>query len=438
MSHEQGYLNVCLKLDFRGSRTVTGTEIDTLRNQVEEAVYEWEKQLHGQAGWSRTQKTPVKLFGIAVSNKARLSEAPAGVQIYRDACPDACSRFKMEKGRPTADYSGCTNPRMSHFDFDVTYSDYGFGAAGHGGDWGVRMEWGKRSDLGLLRHELGHTAGLPDVYTYPTSLAGNSRPKSIMAHQSTLQNFDRTLIQGFWGKSLAHHPEMKVPQCTVNLADGWKFDGAFNIAIGTQGSYDLSALLRKGFRNDALSAVAVNGDCKLVTYQHNFGGKAVIVPPGEYRSNALVELGVLMDDVSSVKILSLGASVASSDRQIKNRHGICLDASQRSTNGGKVHMWGCNTGNANQQWAYDGATGQIKSQHGICLDASQRSTNGGKVHMWGCNTGNANQQWKYNPTTGQIKSVHGVCLDASQRGSYGGKVHMHKCDVRNKNQQWSL
>ena len=81
-------------------------------------------------------------------------------------------------------------------------------------------------------------------------------------------------------------------------------------------------------------------------------------------------------------------------------------------NGGKVHMWACDTGNANQQWNYNPTTGQIKNLHGICLDASQRGANGGKVHMWACGTGNANQQWNYNPTTGQIKNRHGICLDA--------------------------
>ena len=84
---------------------------------------------------------------------------------------------------------------------------------------------------------------------------------------------------------------------------------------------------------------------------------------------------------------------AGETQEIKNRHGICLDASQHSSNGGKVHMWACNTGNANQQWNYNPTTGQIKNRHGICLDASQRSSNGGKVIMWACNTGNANQQW---------------------------------------------
>merc|ERR1712070_1068587 len=79
--------------------------------------------------------------------------------------------------------------------------------------------------------------------------------------------------------------------------------------------------------------------------------------------------------------------------QIKARHGKCLDASERNKNGGKVHMWDCNTSNQNQQWDYDSGTGQIKARHGKCLDASERNKNGGKVHIWDCNTSNQNQQW---------------------------------------------
>lgn len=124
--------------------------------------------------------------------------------------------------------------------------------------------------------------------------------------------------------------------------------------------------------------------------------------------------------------------------QIKATHGLCLDASQRGSTGGKVHMWGCDTNNLNQQWTYNASTGQIKAIHGICLDASQRSTRGGKVHMWGCNTNNPNQQWTYNASTGQIKNRRGICLDASRRNTYGGKVHMWTCDTNNPNQQWTL
>jgi len=136
-------------------------------------------------------------------------------------------------------------------------------------------------------------------------------------------------------------------------------------------------------------------------------------------------------------LLALGLTNVSA-AQIKATNGICLDASQRSQNGGKVHMWKCDTKNQNQQWSYNSATGQIKNDHGICLDASQRGTRGGKVHMWTCDTNNKNQQWVYNASTGQIKARHGICLDASQRTTVGGKVHMWSCDTRNLNQQWTI
>ena len=57
-------------------------------------------------------------------------------------------------------------------------------------------------------------------------------------------------------------------------------------------------------------------------------------------------------------------------------------------------MWPCNENNKNQQFVYTPSTGQIKNKHGICLDASQRSKKGGKVHMWSCNENNKNQQWE--------------------------------------------
>ena len=123
---------------------------------------------------------------------------------------------------------------------------------------------------------------------------------------------------------------------------------------------------------------------------------------------------------------------------IKATHGICLDASQRSRNGGKVHMWNCNPNNKNQQWNYNSDTKQIKATHGLCLDASQRNNRGGKVHMWNCDPNNKNQQWDYNSSTKQIKATHGKCLDASQRSRRGGKVHMWDCNPNNKNQQWEI
>jgi len=118
--------------------------------------------------------------------------------------------------------------------------------------------------------------------------------------------------------------------------------------------------------------------------------------------------------------------------------GICLDASERNNDGGKVHMWECDRGNHNQQWIFDVEKGRIQNAHGKCLDASERSKDGGKVHMWSCIDNEPNQQWQYDPPTGQIKNLHGICLDASDRSSKGGKVHMWECNTANDNQKWRI
>jgi len=127
-----------------------------------------------------------------------------------------------------------------------------------------------------------------------------------------------------------------------------------------------------------------------------------------------------------------------SEGLVKAAHGTCLEAPQRSTNGGKVHMWACDPNNQNQQWTYTASTKQLKATHGICLDAPQRSTNGGKVHMWACDPNNQNQQWTYTASTKQLEATHGICLDAPQRSTNGGKVHMWACDSNNQNQKWNV
>merc|ERR1712137_226767 len=118
--------------------------------------------------------------------------------------------------------------------------------------------------------------------------------------------------------------------------------------------------------------------------------------------------------------------------------GLCLDASERNKDGGKVHMWTCDRGNHNQQWIFDVEKGRIQNAHGKCLDASERSKDGGKVHMWSCIDNEPNQEWQYDPPTGQIKNLHGICLDASDRSSKGGKVHMWECNTANDNQKWRI
>lgn len=122
--------------------------------------------------------------------------------------------------------------------------------------------------------------------------------------------------------------------------------------------------------------------------------------------------------------------------RIQHRHGICLDASQRNTEGGKVHMYDCMTSNYNQDWSYDGGSGEIKNQHGMCLDARDRRKRGIEVAMWKCQ-GNDNQRWTYNSHTGQIKIWDGICLDSPQKSENHGRVHMWDCH-NGENQKWKI
>jgi len=62
-----------------------------------------------------------------------------------------------------------------------------------------------------------------------------------------------------------------------------------------------------------------------------------------------------------------------------------------ANDGNKFTVTGCNkpTGEA----CGGTSEGLVKADHGTCLEAPQRSTNGGKVHMWACDSNNQNQKW---------------------------------------------
>ena len=79
-------------------------------------------------------------------------------------------------------------------------------------------------------------------------------------------------------------------------------------------------------------------------------------------------------------------------------------------------------------------TGQIKSEYGKCLDHGANYKNGGKVHMWNCDSGNVNpnRQWKVTKlSSGKFRITprnnNHVCLDGAHHGSNGGKVHLWSC-----------
>jgi len=122
--------------------------------------------------------------------------------------------------------------------------------------------------------------------------------------------------------------------------------------------------------------------------------------------------------------------------QIKNRHGICIQA--RSSRRASVSMSGCDRSHPNQQWVFERSTGHIKKLGGFCLDAADRDTPEGRVLMWPCEDGNKNQEWQFTEATGQIKNRYGICLDAAQFSTDGGQLQMYTCDESAKNQQWDM
>src|ERR1700722_6045114 len=71
---------------------------------------------------------------------------------------------------------------------------------------------------------------------------------------------------------------------------------------------------------------------------------------------------------------------------------LCLDVvGQGTANGTAVQVWSC-SGNANQQWTYNGTTLTVYGNK--CLDVTGGNTaNGTRLQIWDCSTNNANQMW---------------------------------------------
>ena len=117
--------------------------------------------------------------------------------------------------------------------------------------------------------------------------------------------------------------------------------------------------------------------------------------------------------------------------------GLCLDVVNQSTaNGAGVQVWSC-SGNANQQWSYDGTSLRVYGTK--CLDVTNgSSTDGTKLQIWDCAAGNANQMWTRSGST-FVWTNKGKCLDLTNGAAANGTLAQDwSCVSGDENQEWTL
>jgi len=133
--------------------------------------------------------------------------------------------------------------------------------------------------------------------------------------------------------------------------------------------------------------------------------------------------------------------------QIKNWHGICLEAQQSVTGGSDVavHMRTCDSRVLQQQWAFtaNDPVGQIVHHTGFCLHIEKLHENGSGVKLRPCQVGSRFQLWVYDAATGLLRSTESLagkswCLDAPGQAKQGSMLQMWECWDQNPSQQWFL
>ena len=65
-------------------------------------------------------------------------------------------------------------------------------------DWELFLNKLSGDTLRVTDQELGHVAGLPDLYNFPLILDGYDRPSAIMATAGSIQDFDYLMLRKVW------------------------------------------------------------------------------------------------------------------------------------------------------------------------------------------------------------------------------------------------
>jgi hypothetical protein len=115
---------------------------------------------------------------------------------------------------------------------------------------------------------------------------------------------------------------------------------------------------------------------------------------------------------------------------------LCLDVvGQGTANGTAVQVWSC-SGNANQQWTYNGTTLSVYGDK--CLDVTGGdAANGTKLQIWDCSAGNANQKWTRSGAS-FVWTGENRCLDLTNGvAANGTPIQSWACSTGDANQGWT-
>ena len=114
---------------------------------------------------------------------------------------------------------------------------------------------------------------------------------------------------------------------------------------------------------------------------------------------------------------------------------LCLAVSGKATaNGSAVVVATCD-GSSSQSWTFEG--GNLRVYGTKCLDVpSGNTTNGTKLQIWDCTTGNTNQTWTESGATIEWTGK-GKCLDLTDGVvASGTAVQSWACYAGDENQEW--
>jgi len=229
----QGYISLCLRLDFQEKTIVTGQDISDALAFFTTSAIDLQQGLVGEEHFSWTRPVKVGLFGIAHTSNIEFQEltpeqnATVKFQNAKARCPVTCSRFMNKKtvkdlkieGR-SYDYAGCKEKRsnpdfpVNQYDLNLWYSDYKWGedntSVAAGGAWGLRLLWENRNSASLYYHLVGRTAGLTDAEEWPLLLEWWAvRPWTVMSStwhwfgssSNEFYDFDIMMLRRLWSMS---------------------------------------------------------------------------------------------------------------------------------------------------------------------------------------------------------------------------------------------